>query len=230
MSAPLRTTLLLFALAMLQSCSVLVERRLGSRVEHAGGHDGAGGEDQLYFHLWNQAGHETGVHALVLPADWPDRARVTTADGGRSLAQPLTPCWVDERHLDPPPQIDSGYVLAPPEVTAPLPLLTRVEGQWGPPGDEERFLAAVEQRLGVGASAYLLRPVGQGGGEAFAVFGAVGPPLEWVHLCDVRFRDGRGRAKRTFWSCLRPPLYAFDVITVVSVEAPLIPIGIAALF
>ncbi len=87
----------------------------------------------------------------------------------------------------------------------------------------------VTTRLEVGGSAYCLVPIDSDAYAVFALYGAAGPPLEWVHLCDVQFEDARGLLAKAAWVTVGWPVMVVDHAVVLSMVAPWLPSGIGAL-
>ncbi|MEM1451707.1 MAG: hypothetical protein AAGI22_21525 [Planctomycetota bacterium] len=197
-----RALLAVLALAPLLGCSAI--RTFQGLARPEGGHDGAGGGDQIYFQLRNVEGLDGPVAALVLPEDWPTRDAVISADGTARLTPPIEPAWLFGRSIEPRVEIrstapGSGNV----EIRSLDSIPLRVDVL------EERSALARDResivtRLGVGASAYALIDLSSVSGDAdrvtrYALFGARLTPegeLQWVELCELELRDGRGAVSR----------------------------------
>lgn len=199
----------LLLLALCASCSGF--RAFQHTVTQRGGHDGAGGADQIYFELRNVKGPVGGgLCALMLPADWPDRPTVVVEEGNGEYSLALDP------QVGPEWTTGSGIE---PEVS-----LGRQKGEWGgelrihgrkhsplqvgvfeSPSRLRRSTGDASSRLSAGASAYALvddspEETSTGGRRDYRLFGArldAEGEVEWVQLLGLHFEDSRGGVART---------------------------------
>ncbi|QDV09450.1 hypothetical protein Poly30_50080 [Planctomycetes bacterium Poly30] len=220
----LQCVLAVVALTLCASCSNL--RTFQHEVTPWGGHDGAGGADQIYFELRNVKGLEGGgLSALELPEDWPERPVRRDDEGRAILDPPLEPTWRFGRAIQPAVVLASRGNVAPGTLSlygtehSPMKVPVVID-----PSNLDDATARAATRLSAGASAYALVDDSPDEERRHRVYRLVGARLdargevEWVQLLSLEFEDSRNALERG----LDVPLRQWPTLDVALIVAALI--------
>ncbi len=185
----------LLALALLlMTASCIGIRTFESTAAVHGGYDGPGDADQIYLELRNREGQASGGYAVQLAEDWSTRKRIRVENQDKSdafaLEAPLELGLLPVEETSPPTRfISHAGEGTGTSIPSNVPLLVSVQPL---PSREDPLVETVATRLGVGASAYILVDNSDGGDFSYDLYGAIGPPVQWVRLGRLDYPDSRG--------------------------------------